>query len=247
MNQTIASQLSHRTIREFTTDPVPEETMAQIFQVARQTASSRGLQQTAIIRVRDQAKRDALAVIGNQEYVARAPEYLLFIIDAHRSAAILEEMGVAVHQAASVDVFTEAFTDACLMAQNVVVAAESLGFGANYLGNILNDPQGVVDLLGLPKLTFPVVGLTLGMPNQSPQLKPRMDMSLRVMENGYTEPESWLEALSEYDETMQTYYDLREANKKVDSYTNQVKTRLGRPTPSRDRILDTIRAQGFDF
>ena len=48
------------------------------------------------------------------------------------------------------------------MAQNVVVAAESLGIGTVYLGSILNDIEKLCELLKLPKYTFPVVGLALG-------------------------------------------------------------------------------------
>lgn len=71
--------------------------------------------------------------------------------------------------------------------------------GANYLGNIHNDTAAVIEALDLPELTFPVVGLTVGWPNQDPQLKPRMPKKFRVMENGYQRPESWTEALKDYD------------------------------------------------
>lgn len=71
------------------------------------------------------------------------------------------------------------------MAQNVVTAAESLGLGTVYLGSILNDSERICEILNLPELTFPVIGLGIGYPNQKPQLKPRMDMRLRVFENSY--------------------------------------------------------------
>ena len=132
------------------------------------------------------------------------------------------------------------------MAQNVAVAAESMGLGTNFFGNVLNDVPRIVELLKLPKLTFPVLGLTMGFPDQEPQLKPRMDMSLRVMENGYTEPESWSNALSEYDDVMQTYYDLRDANRRVDSFTKQTAGRLAAVNPMRARMVEFIASQGFD-
>lgn len=244
-NDTIATQLNHRTIREFTAEEVSDDIMETLYDVAMQTASSRGLQHTSIIRVTDPQKRDRLAEIGKQEYVRRAPVYLLFIIDAARNAAILRENGHDEAGAAKTKVFVEGFTDACLMAQNVVVAAESLGLGANYLGNIHNDTAGVIETLDLPPLTFPVVGLTLGWPNQEPQLKPRMPKKFRVMENGYQNQENWTEALADYDAEMTTYYDLRDANRRVDSFTRQV---LGRLTPehdSNDDSLKAARAQGF--
>ncbi len=246
-NETISTQLRHRTIREFTTEDVSDDILDTIYDVAMQTASSRGLQHCGIIRVTDPALRDRLTEIGRQEYVRRAPVYLLFIVDAARNAAILREHGRDEAAAARTQVFVEGFTDACLMAQNVVVAAESLGLGANYLGNIHNDTAGVIEALNLPKLTFPVVGMTLGWPNQDPQLKPRMPKHFRVMENGYQQQENWTEALAEYDAEMTTYYDLRDANRRVDSFTNQVLGRLTTDHDPHDESLQVARAQGFDI
>ncbi|AIG06517.1 NADPH-dependent nitro/flavin reductase [Corynebacterium pseudotuberculosis] len=78
MNETIRTQLNHRTIREFTTQPIAEEILEQIFQVALHTPTSLGMQTASIIRVTDPQLREQLTAIGTQEYVGRAPVYLLF-------------------------------------------------------------------------------------------------------------------------------------------------------------------------
>ncbi|MFP7707049.1 nitroreductase family protein [Trueperella sp. LYQ141] len=242
----IEDQLGHRTIREFRDQPVSEEVVELLGKVAMRTASSRGLQHAGIIRVRDMHKRQELARIGKQEYVARAPEYFLFIVDAHRSAGILQECGGDPQAACRADVFVEGFTDACLMAQNVVNAAEELGLGTNYLGNVQNDPLAVVRLLGMPKLTFPVVGLTFGYPAQDPQCKPRMDASLRMMVDEYRQPQSWVAALADYDERMRTYYDLRDSGSPSDPFTQQVVHRIASPLQANRTIAAAI-SQGFDL
>lgn len=244
---TIDTQLAHRTIREFTDEPVSRETLETLLDVAMHAPTSLGMQTASIIHVTDQQLKDELAVIGKQEYVRRAPVYLLFLLDAHRAEGILKEKGASTEPAGYAKNFVQGFTDAVLMAQNVCVAAESLGLGVNYLGNIHNDARAVIELLKLPKLTYPVVGMTLGWPNQDPQLKPRMPRALRVFENSYQAPESWTEALYSYDAEMQTYYDLRNANQRVDSFTKQV---LGKFTPgkdNRDLTFEIAREQGFDL
>ncbi|MGO1592372.1 MAG: NADPH-dependent oxidoreductase [Ancrocorticia sp.] len=246
-NSTIEIQLNHRTIREFTGEPVSEEDFAQLMAVARATASSRGLQQTSIIRITDQAIKDEMAEIATQAYMARAPELLVIVADTHRTQEIAKEQGVAEPFGGSMNCFMEAVTDSALMAQNIVVAAESLGLGTNYFGNVLNDVARVIRLLGLPDLTFPIVGLSLGHPAQEPQLKPRMEMSLRVMENGYREPDSWSAELAEYDEVMRTYYDLREGGKPSDTFTKQTADKLRVENPLRTRMMRVAAAQGFDF
>lgn len=245
MNSTINIQLNHRTIRNFKPEPLPEDIVQTLLDVAMHTPTSRGIQNASIIRIKDQEKRDKLAEIGGQDYVAKAPEYLLFIADLARAAAILEEMGLFPQSVATMDTFDEAFTDATLMVQNVVVAAESLGLGANILGNILNDPRAVIDAIGLPRYTFPVLGLTLGYPAEEPQLKPRMPKEFRVMTDAYEHPESYLESLKDYDMEMHGYYDLRNNGQREDTYTSQILKKLGKVRNRRASILEDIEAQGF--
>lgn len=246
MNETIRTQLAHRTIREFTGEPIPEETMETLFEVAMRTSTSRGFQQSVFIRVKDQAKRDELARLGNQQYIARAPELLVGVADVRRAIRILAERGEPTEGAANMMAFREAFTDTLLMIQNVSVAAESLGLGVTHLGSVLNDYAAAIELLELPKFTFPVLGMILGYPKQSPQLKPRMDKKFRVCTDVYQEPESWTEALAVYDEEMRTYYDLRDANRRVDRFTDQIVQKFMENYEQRNP-MPHIQAQGFDL
>lgn len=247
MNETIRTQLEHRTIREFKDQKIPHQIFEQLLEVARRTATSTGMQASSIIRVTNPDMKKKIAEICNQEYVARVTELLIFIVDQYRNNQIAKEKNCFVETAGDMDRFFAAFTDACIMAQNIVIAAESMGLGTVYLGSILNDSERICELLKLPKLTFPVIGLGLGYPNQNPQIKPRMEMKLRYFENTYKVFESYLDQVEEYDKEMRTYYDLREPGKRADSFSNQVVTRLNQRIPKRQEILNVIRKQGFDL
>lgn len=247
MNETIRTQLEHRTIREFKDQKIPHQVFEQLMEVARRTATSTGMQASSIIRVTNPDMKKKIAEICNQEYVARVTELLIFIVDQYRNNQIAKEKNCFVETAGDMDRFFAAFTDACIMAQNIVIAAESMGLGTVYLGSILNDSERICELLKLPKLTFPVIGLGLGYPNQNPQIKPRMEMKLRFFENTYKVFESYLDQVEEYDKQMRTYYDLREPGKRADSFSNQVVTRLNQRIPKRQEILNVIRKQGFDL
>ncbi len=244
----LEAPLNHRTIREFKNQPVPAEVFDQLIAVARQTPTSTGMQACSVIRVTDPEVKKQLAEVCRQEYVARAPELLIFIVDQHRNSQILKEMGEDPARAGDMDKFFQGFTDAALMAQNVNNAVESLGLGAVYLGSILNHPARTIQILGLPQYTFPVVGLGIGYPDQEPQLKPRMDMDLRLFENRYERFEGrYAEKLADYDEVMTSYYDLRESNKRSDSFTRQVVSKMTGGIPERQAMMNEIVAQGFDL
>lgn len=246
-NLMLERQLNHRTIREFKDGGIPEEVFNKLIEVARRTPTSNGMQASSIIRVTDKEKRKKIADVCKQEYVARAPELLILIADQYRNYRIADEKGGYEPSARDMDRFFQGFTDACLTAQNIVNAAEALDLGVVYLGSILNDAEKIIEILELPELTMPVLGLGIGYPNQNPQLKPRMSMDLRLFENTYKKFDDYLEEIKEYDVEMQTYYDLREANKRVDSFSNQVVTKLKNLIPKRSDMLKVMKKQGFDL
>lgn len=243
----IKKQMEHRTIREFKEQNIPSDILDQLLEVGRRTATSNGMQGCSIIRVTDSTLKKDIAEVCKQEYVARAPELLIFIVDQNRNWHIGKEKNCLEESAKDMDRFFQGFTDACITAQNIVNAAESMDLGTVYLGSILNDSAKICELLKLPELTFPVVGLGIGYPNQNPQLKPRMDMKLRVFENNYKTFNNYLEEIKDYDEEMHTYYDLRNANKRVDCFSDQVVARLKNVVPKRQEIMKAIRKQGFDL
>ncbi len=250
LNSTVRTQLQRRTIREFTNEPVSDTILEQLFEVAMHTPSSLGLQSSSIINITDQHLRDELARIGEQDYVRRAPIYLLFVADCRRNADILTTQGGNPANAGSVRNFIQAWTDTALMAQTVATAAESLGLGVNFLGNVHNDANAVISLLNLPALTMPVVGMTIGWPAQQPTTKPRLPQRLRVMENGYQadllNSEEGAAELAAYDTAMANYTDLRFAHATVPPFSAQVLAKNPDMRDARDDTIRIARAQGFE-
>lgn len=246
-NETVRNRMEHRSIREFTGQAVPEASINAILQVVNRTATSNGMQHASIIRISDPAKKQAIAEICRQPYVARTTEFWIFIADCYRNFRIGAANGCGADSARDMDRFFQGFTDAALQAQNAAVAIESLGLGCVFFGSILNDPEGIIRILNLPELTFPVLGLGFGYPAQSPQLKPRMPLDLKVFENGYRVLDDYRESLAGYDEEMKTYYDLRNTNRKSETFSQQVVKLLMNPMAGREAIVNVIRAQGFDL
>ncbi len=247
MNPTIARQLEHRTIREFTDQPVPPQMLRQVLAVAIHTASSTHMQACSMIRITDAALKAQIALICKQPYVARLPEFVIFIVDTYRNQRIAQAQGEPGPAASDMNMFTQGFTDACLAAQNMCNAIESLGMGACYFGSILNDVPRLIELLQLPRLTFPVVGLGFGWPAQAPQLKPRLPLDIRLMENGYQAHEDYLGLIADYDKELAQYYDLRDTSRRVDSFSLQAVKKLKESDPARDQIVRHIREQGFEL
>lgn len=245
MNETIKTQLNHRTIREFKDEKIDENIIKTLLDVANMTASSNGMQNSSIIWVKDQKIKDELSKIGGQEYMARCPELFIFIVDLYRNYNIAKEKGEENDLMIGFDKFIQGFTDGVLQSQNFTLAAESLNLGANFYGNIHNDTKKVIDLLKMPKLTYPVVGVGIGYPNQKPQLKPRLGLDKKVYENHYKIQDSYLDSVKEYDKEMRTYYDLRDENRRSDAFSTQILKKQGSEIKNREEMFQTLIDQGF--
>lgn len=111
-----------------------------------------------------------------------------------------------------------AVCDALIAAQNAVTAAQALGIGSCYIGDIMENAEIQKEILGLPAFVFPATMLVLGYPTdqQKERTKPRrLDLDFVLQENTYHEHtgeelrgmfEDRTGAMS-YDAWMKAFYD----------------------------------------
>ncbi len=237
MNTTITQIKAHKSIRAYTDQPITAEQLDEILAAAQQAPSSSFLQAASIIRITDKALRTQIMQLSaEQAYIAGAAEFLLFCADFNRHKQIVPDA-----KTGFVEQLLIGATDAAMMGQNALVAAESLGLGGVYIGAVRNHPAEIGELLGLPELVIPLFGLCLGYPAQDPQVKPRLPRTLVVHENCYQPLNKTL--LAEYDEQMRAYYASRTSNNKDQSWSSQITAILGRE--ARPYMLSYLQQQGY--
>ena len=236
----LETALAHRSIRRFTNQPISPEMLTAILEAGRASSTSSFLQNTSIIRVTDMDKRRQLRAISAADggaghaYVEHCPEYLVFCMDAARHHALAEDA-----QTDWTEVVLIGAIDAGIMAQSIVLAAESVGLGAVYIGSLRNDIAQASEILGLPQHVVPLFGVCLGHPAQEPLQRPRLPLHTIVMENQYQAASS--DVLNEYNEAVKTYY--RERSGKDLDWAQQV--RNTRCRPARPFMLNYLQQQGF--
>lgn len=201
MNQTMAQLHGRRSVRAYTAEPVSAADERAILEAACQAPTAGNQQLYSIIVVRDQAKRGELAATcDNQPFIATAPLVLVFCVDVRRwHRAFLAASAPA--REPGVGDFLLAFEDAAIAAQNAVVAAESLGIGSCYIGDILERCEDQARILGCPEHVVPVCMLVMGHPAPA-QLErrkpPRFPLDVVVFEDAYRDaPEDELLGLME--------------------------------------------------
>lgn len=166
LNDTIKTQLNHRSIRHFKNQQLDKETLNTLYEVANHTASSQFLQQFSIIHVTDKNKRTKLAEICNQPPVSENGELFIFLIDLHRNVKLRQEANLDDGRLHTMDLYLQGLSDATLAVQNMYLAAESLGLGGVILGSIRNDIRAVNELFNLPDMVIPALGLQIGIPDE---------------------------------------------------------------------------------
>lgn len=166
----------HRSIRRYRPEPLPAGMLECIISSAQMASTSSYLQYYTVVAVEEVDRKVRLATLcGDQEHIRQSPTFLAFCADLHRLKRICELEGTQI-QTRYMEAFLIAAVDAALFAQNVALAAESLGLGLVYIGAIRNNPAQVIAELALPDLVFPITGMCLGYPAEEPAHKPRLPL-----------------------------------------------------------------------
>ncbi len=190
----------HGSVRKYKPEPVPQELIDQIVIAGQRASTSSNLQTYSVVATNDPGKKAKLMdITGGQRHVGQAPVILLWCADFKRLEQICHHQGYQV-EAGYLEDFMVASIDAAIASQNTALAAESLGLGICYLGALRNDPRGVAEIFQLPRLVYPLFGMTVGWPVESPMIRPRLPLTAVLHWEAYQETS--LEDLEAYDQAM---------------------------------------------
>jgi nitroreductase len=197
MNEVMRVLLNRKSVRAYDEKQISEEAKDQILKATLRAPTAGNMMLYSIIEITDQRIKDTLArTCDNQPFIATAPLVLLFLADYQRwhdyfllsgVEDLARQKGERVREPQEGDLFI-ACCDALIAAHTAVVAAESLGIGSCYIGDILENYEVHRELLSLPRFALPVCLVCFGYPTSQQQqrpLTPRFDSKFVVCENRY--------------------------------------------------------------
>ncbi|VWX55072.1 NADPH-dependent oxidoreductase [Novosphingobium sp. 9U] len=206
-NETLDTIVSHRSVRAYLPDAVPDGTVELLVAAAQSAASSSNLQPWSVIAVEDPARKARLAALaGNQKQILQAPLFLLWIVDHERLHEVGDRVGTPARALHFLESFLLGAVDTSLAAQNAVVALEAIGLGSCYIGGIRNKPAEVAAELGLPPHAFALFGLTVGHPDPvaPASVKPRLPQEAVLFRERYGAQRS-AEPIAAYDVRLRSF------------------------------------------
>ena len=187
-NQTLKLLYQRKSVRAYEERPIEKENKQAILEAARQAATAGNMALYTILDITKQEIKERLAVTcDNQPFIAKAPMVLIFCADYKRWYDTFCKYEDTVRKPEEGDLFL-AQADAIIAAQSAVTAAESMGIGSCYIGDIVENFEIHQELLGLPKYVVPACMICFGYPTkqQLERKKPeRFPLESLVHENGY--------------------------------------------------------------
>lgn len=234
----------HTSVRRYKDEPISKKVIEELVLAGQHAASSHFVQAYSVIHVTDTEKRGKLAELSkNRRQFYTAGATLVFCIDYYRLEHAAKLLDREIDYSVAENVLVGSI-DVALFAQNVAIAAESKGYGICYIGGVRNAPEEIAEILELPKGVVPVFGMSIGVPDEANEVKPRLPLRAVLHENTYN-TEQYDELLPAYDKTMNEYYASRSSNQKDATWSQDMADFLEKP--QRTHMKDFMHKKGFKF
>ena len=189
-NETIELLYNRKSVRAYEKREIPEEDVQKILRAAIEAPTAGNMTLWSAIRVTDEAKKKRLSeTCDNQPFIASAPLVLVFCADYKRWYDLFAtlDLGEELRKPGEGDLML-AMMDTIIAAHASVVAADALGCGSSYIGDIIERCEQQREILGLPEYVKPVCMVVYGIPTefQKTRKKPaRFETDDIVFENEY--------------------------------------------------------------
>ena len=246
-NPTIQALMNHRSIREYSGKEISDEMIETIVQAGQQAAFA--FQGYSVLLSR---KKD--------KHPFKSPLYFIVCADLHKMEMIMKKRNwdIVMNDVSSL---LFAIQDAAYFAQNLVVAAESLGLGTCYIGAVPYFAEKIKEEFNLPAKVFPLVGITMGFPSEDPATRPRYPLDFVLFENEYPkfDDEAIEKAMKQMDDgyLAQDYYKAADYKIKLNGnreetftfenygWTEHISRKLGQWESDPEFMIKQLKISGF--
>lgn len=239
---------TRRSIRKYQCKEIDNELISKLLTESERTQTMGNLQlYSVVITHSDEQKRKLAPAHFHQPMVTQAPVVLTFCADFRRTSS-WAECRKAQPGYDNFLSFINAATDTLLYCQTFCNLAEEAGLGLCFLGTTLYNPKSIIDTLQLPRLVMPVATITLGWPDETPDLTDRLPLSAIIHDETYRDytPEQ-IDQIYHEKESLPENIQFCQVNEKetlAQVFTDIRYTKKDNEAMSKN-LLDALKQQGF--
>jgi nitroreductase len=247
-NPVIKTMMNHRSVRKYKPDQPPDEIVETVVRAGQQAPFASQLYSVLLTRKRK-------APFG-------APLWFTICVDFYRLERFMKIRGWEV-KTNDLSLLFFGIQDAAYMAQNMVVAGESLGLFSCFLGAAPYMADRIAKEFKLPPRVFPLVQLVMGYPAEEFPPRPRWPLWFTLFEDKYPEfsDEQVTEAMKAMDDGYleQGYYAKQKAKIRLEdgrkethtydnySWTEHISRKWGQWYESPEELLEQLRQRGINI
>jgi nitroreductase len=246
-NPVIQTLLSHRSVRKYTGQKPTDEVLETIVRAGQQAPF---------------ASQSYSVLLTRKKAPLGAPLWFTICVDLYKVERFMKIRGWEI-VSNDLSLLFFGIQDAALMAENMVIAGESLGLGSCFLGNTPYRAEKIQKQFKLPKHVFPLVELVMGYPAEDYPPRPRYPLEFTLFEDRYPEftDEQVAEAMKVMDDgyLSQGYYVKQKAKIRLEndrqetftyadySWTEHISRKWGQWLTDPNELLDQLEKCGFSI
>jgi nitroreductase len=170
-NEIIETMLNRKSIRKYTGEMPSDEVIQAVVQAGQQAPFAAQLCSLLLTR---------------RGVPFGAPLLFTICVDIHRMELVMAKRSWKI-VTNDLSMLFFGIQDASLVAENMVIAAESFGMGSCFLGAAPYLADKIAKKYKLPPRVFPLVQLVMGYPAENPPTRPRYPISFSLFEDKYPE------------------------------------------------------------
>ena len=247
-NETIDLMMKRHSMRKYTDQQPSDEVIETIVRAGQQAPFAGQL--------------CSLILTRKKKLPWGAPIMFTVCVDMHRMELIMAKRGWKT-LTSDISILLFGMQDATLMAENMVIAAESLGLGSCFIGAAMYSADQLKKKNKLPERVYPFVHLVMGYPAEERPPRPRYPLEFTLFEDKYPEltDEMVTEAMQVMDEgyLAQDYYKCMKAKIRLTvsreetftyddySWTEHISRKWGQWDSDPNELLDPLAKCGFSI
>ncbi|MBR1625877.1 MAG: nitroreductase family protein [Bacteroidales bacterium] len=174
-----------RTVRKYKNERIPQQTLDYILKAGMRASNCGNMQLYSFIITKDEEKKKQYAPLHfNQPMITQADVVITVCADINRFNHWCE-INNADKSLNNFLFLNIATIDATIAAQAITTAAESKGLGVCWVGTVNYMADQIAEFLHLPDGVVPVACLTIGVPDENPDLTERLPLDAVVHSETY--------------------------------------------------------------
>lgn len=242
--------LAHRSIRKYQSACISDELLNELLNCGIRSSNTGNMQLYSVIVTRDKERKALLAALHfNQQMVHEAPVLLTICFDINRFMKWCRINNTSTDFKNLLWLLTGAI-DSSILAQNICIAAENLGLGICYLGTTLYNAPEISKFLNLPNGVIPITALTLGYPEEVPELNDRLPLDAVVHFEEYCDySDGKISEIYGAKERLESSISFVKENgkKNLAQVYSEVRYKTSDNTHFSSKLLQMLVEQGFNF